>query len=107
RVHVMDRPAYRKAISDAANGAAPTALELRLRRDRPEAGANGHYVWVELSLAPLTVDPEASMPCDVLGVLRDISARKDAERQLEIAWRQAEEASEAKSRFLATIGHEL
>lgn len=107
RVHVMDRPAYRKAISDAASGAAPAALQLRLRRDTSEPGAGARYVWVELSLAPLVVDAEAGITSDVLGVLRDITARKDAKRQLEIAWRQAEEASEAKSRFLATIGHEL
>ena len=107
RVHVMDRPAYRKAISDAANGAAPATLELRLRRDTAEPGASAHYLWVELSLAPLLVEQEASAPCEVLGVLRDISTRKDAERQLETARRQAEDASQAKSRFLATIGHEL
>ena len=107
RVHVMDRPAYRKAISDTANGATPSALELRLRRDTSEPGAGAKYIWLELSLAPLPAERDAEGPGDVLGVLRDIGGRKEAERQLEIAWRQAEEASEAKSRFLATIGHEL
>ena len=107
RVHVMDRPAYRKAISDTANGAAPTTLELRFRRDTSEPGASGRYVWVELSFAPLPVEGEVVAPREVLAVLRDIGTRKEAERQVEIAWRQAEEASEAKSRFLATIGHEL
>lgn len=107
RVHVMDRPAYRKAISDAANGAAPATLELRLRRDASEPGVSARYVWVELSLAPMPAELDATTPCEVLGVLRDIGARKDAERQLETARRQAEDASEAKSRFLATIGHEL
>lgn len=106
RVHVMDRPAYRRAIYDAANGSAPVSLELRLRRDSTEPGVGGQYFWVDLSLAPLPSE-NGQAPSEVLGVLRDISIRKDAERQLETARKQAEDASEAKSRFLATIGHEL
>lgn len=106
RVHVMDRPAYRKAISDASNGTRASTIELRLRRDDVEPGAGAHYVWVEFALAPMPND-EIGLSHDVLAVLRDISARKDAERQVETARQQAEDASEAKSRFLATIGHEL
>ena len=107
RVHVMDRPAYRKAISDASNGAGASTIELRLRRDDTEPGANARYIWVEFALAPLDDERPNGSLSDVLAVLRDISVRKDAERQVDAARQQAEEASEAKSRFLATIGHEL
>ncbi|AEQ50669.1 sensor histidine kinase [Pelagibacterium halotolerans] len=105
RVHVMDRPAYRKAISDASNGTGASTIELRLRRDDVEPGAGARYVWVEFALAPLRDDGGSSN--EVLAVLRDISVRKNAEREVDAARRQAEDASEAKSRFLATIGHEL
>ncbi|WP_417580318.1 ATP-binding protein [Pelagibacterium sp.] len=107
RVHVMDRPAYRKAISDASNGTTARTIELRLRRDDAEPGAGAHYIWVEFALAPLENDDEAASSNDVLAVLRDISVRKEAEHEVEVARKQAEDASEAKSRFLATIGHEL
>ncbi|WP_421952425.1 sensor histidine kinase [Pelagibacterium sp.] len=107
RVHVMDRPAYRKAISDASNGTGASTIELRLRRDDAEPGAGTRYIWVEFALAPLQDEDVNGSSSDVLAVLRDVSARKDAERQVEAARQQAEEASEAKSRFLATIGHEL
>ncbi|HWJ87655.1 MAG TPA: PAS domain-containing sensor histidine kinase [Pelagibacterium sp.] len=108
RVHVMDRPAYRKAIADVSRNRVPFVVELRLRRDDAQAGAGGRYIWTELSLAPLSLPTGSDdQPCEVLGVMRNISVRKDGESQLEAARQEAVDASEAKSRFLATIGHEL
>lgn len=43
----------------------------------------------------------------ILGIGRDISAQKDAERQLSFAKNAAEEATRAKSRFLANMSHEI
>ncbi len=102
RVHVLDRPAFRKAVSDGINQGETSTLELRARRD---ADGDSRYIWIELHLVPVMVHADGTS--EVLGVLRDISVRKDAALALERARQEAVDASVAKSRFLATIGHEL
>lgn len=44
---------------------------------------------------------------EVLAIVRDITERKQTERDLRVAKDQAEVASRAKSSFLATVSHEL
>lgn len=46
-------------------------------------------------------------PTRLLGVVRDITAEKDAERALRTAKEEAEAANRTKSDFLATMSHEL
>ena len=101
RVHVMDRPAYLTALAAATRDGHSQTVEIRMRRDGADAG----YRWIELGLSP--VAPEGQGPCEVVAVLRDVTARREADEALERARAAAEEASEAKTRFLATIGHEL
>ena len=64
---------------------------------------NGETFPVELAVSPIEVDGEVLFT----SFIRDISEQKAAENQLREAKRQAEVASEAKSRFLAHMSHEI
>ena len=109
RVHVADRPAYLKALNDAATMRESRTVELRMRRDSIEPDAAGGFVWIELRCWPLdqAALPDAGNDCEVVAVMRDVTARKDEEHAAEDARVQAERANVAKSRFLATMSHEL
>jgi PAS domain S-box-containing protein len=60
------------------------------------------YSWIELS-----VRDKASDAVSHRAIARDITARKRAETALINARERAEFASQAKSRFLATVSHEI
>jgi cell cycle sensor histidine kinase DivJ len=104
RVHVVDRPAYLTALSDAARGS-EQRVEFRLRRDAVRGQNNSaDFIWVEMRCRPLEQDsPEA----DVVAVMRDVTDRKVQEQALELARTAAEQADASKTRFLATMSHEL
>jgi cell cycle sensor histidine kinase DivJ len=108
RVHVADRPAYLTALCDAATLRESRTVEIRVRRDLLDAGAGG-FVWIEMRCWPVerAAQTKASEGCEVVAVMRDVTARKDEEHAVEDARAQAERANVAKSRFLATMSHEL
>jgi cell cycle sensor histidine kinase DivJ len=109
RVHVADRPAYLTALRDAATLRESRTLELRIRRDQIEPGSAGGFAWIEMRCWPLdrAAPEDAGEDCEVVAVMRDVTARKDEEHALEDARAAAERANAAKSRFLATMSHEL
>jgi cell cycle sensor histidine kinase DivJ len=108
RLHIMDRPAFLTALAEAAQDGRNRLIELRLRQDDPHARSNiPRFLWVEVQLSPIVDDSAGGERHDIIALLRDITARKDAEAAMAEARRVAEDASQAKSRFLATIGHEL
>ena len=104
RVHVVDRPAYLTALSDAARGS-EQRVEFRLRRDAVRGqNISADFIWVEMRCRPLEqVSPEA----EVVAVMRDVTDRKIQEQALELARTAAEQADASKTRFLATMSHEL
>jgi cell cycle sensor histidine kinase DivJ len=104
RVHVVDRPAYLTALSDAARGS-EQRVEFRLRRDAVRGqNISADFVWVEMRCRPLE---QGSPEADVVAVMRDVTDRKVQEQALELARTAAEQADASKTRFLATMSHEL
>ncbi len=64
---------------------------------------DGHEFPVELSIAETRYGSETSFTA----FMRDVSERKQATNALEHARRAADQANHAKSRFLATMSHEI
>ncbi|WP_458756682.1 PAS domain-containing sensor histidine kinase [Afipia sp. TerB] len=102
RVHVADRPAYLKALSDAARGHDSASVEFRLKRDHPS-----DFIWLEMRCRPIEVAAGADQDTEVVSVMREVTERKAQEHALEAARLAAEQADASKSRFLATMSHEL
>ena len=108
RVHVADRPAFLKAISDAAAWGEPVAVELRLRvRD---GGPEPVFAWFELRARRFDTDlriPGETGEAAVVAVVRDVTASKAHAAAIEAARADAERTSLWKDRFLANVSHEL
>jgi cell cycle sensor histidine kinase DivJ len=105
RIHIADRPAYLRALSEAAATGDTCEIEFRLRRP-----AEAEYIWIEMRCRPWDGHPArrsgATQP-ETIAVMRDVTERKSRHDALITARADAERANAAKSRFLASIGHEL
>ncbi|MCL1095758.1 PAS domain S-box protein [Shewanella kaireitica] len=64
---------------------------------------DGKQLPIELTLIPVQLGNEMLLTA----FIRDISRRMEYETQLKLAKEQAEQGSKAKSRFLATMSHEI
>lgn len=108
RIHVLDRPIYLTAFADANHDGKCRTIEVRMRKDDPEGEARApQFIWVEVAFSPVIENDVAGSRHEVVALYRDITGRKDDEEAMKAARQAAEDASDAKSRFLATIGHEL
>jgi len=112
RVHVVDRPAYLTALSDAARGGEARSVEFRLKRDAPRGSERDtlvDFIWIEMRCRPLeqASDTTAMLDAEVVAVMRDVTDRKIQEQALDLARTAAEQADASKTRFLATMSHEL
>jgi PAS domain S-box-containing protein len=76
--------------------------ESYIRREERLQGHDGREIDADISASLL--DPRAGI---VQMIIRDIGNRKQAERKLKEAKQQAEEANQAKSRFIANMSHEI
>lgn len=99
RILVVDRPAFLKAVAEAADGA-EIAIEIRLRRGGDAEAPN--FGWTELRLRRCK-----SADGRVLGLLRDATAMRAALADMARARAEAERANALKNRFVANVSHEL
>jgi two-component system, cell cycle sensor histidine kinase DivJ len=119
RVHVSDRPAFLKAVSDAAESDQPVVVQFRLHvgsfgdRAREEGSATASFdarkvVWAETRAHRIeTPHAPASDGYAVVAVTRDVTEHKRHADDLDRARSEAEQADASKGRFLATVSHEL
>ena len=76
-----------------------------INREEPSITQRGEQRWVLTTKVPLLDDQ--GQVIGVVGVSRDITDRKYAEKALTEAKEQAESANQAKSTFLANMSHEI
>lgn len=105
-VNVQDRVAVVHAISKAVEYERQQAVELRcIEKLSGTENHDGAPTWLEMKLHTIE-----TAPCEkpvILAIFSDISARKQVELDFAEANATAEQASIAKSRFLANTSHEL
>ena len=105
-VHVQDRVAVAKAISDCLAHNRHEKAHFRLI-GVPGSVADGMVRWFELRCQPAPdIAANGEQPL-TLTILRDVSERRKLEDELRSQQEIAEIASVAKSRFLANVSHEL
>lgn len=100
---VPDR--YRKghAAHRADFAANPKVRGMGAGLDLSAMTKDGREIPIEVSLSPIDT-ADGSL---VAAAIRDISARKQFEEELRLAKQGAEDATAAKTRFLATASHDL
>lgn len=105
RIHPDDRKTVRSHLR-AWSRTGWLTLEYRFR------AKDGHYVWLG-DYATLVRD-EAGRPRYRVGIVRDVTQRKEAEQERErllaetqAARAEAEKANRAKDQFIALVSHEL
>ncbi|WP_036286424.1 ATP-binding protein [Methylocystis sp. ATCC 49242] len=120
RVHIADRPAFLKLVSDAFDRARPTTAVLRVQVALA-ATASGKYVepvfnYFDARMCraePIADDLETGIEenietvVPVVCILRDVTAAKRAEEAIAAARAESERATASKTRFLANVSHEL
>jgi two-component system, sensor histidine kinase and response regulator len=97
-IHPDDRPRVQQAF---ARGAKRGDYDEEYRIQRPD----GSLRWIRDRGFPIT--DEHGDVYRIAGLAEDVTARKEAERQLLAAKEAADSANRAKSDFLANVSHEI
>ena len=124
RIHVADRPLFLKTIGDAGHGSDTVAAAVRLKAT--EEGTVPAFLWIALrarrmgagSVAAARRTSPGARGADlrrapapstsqVVCLLRDITAQKRNEADLDAARKAAEIATRSQDHFLANMSHEL
>ena len=99
-IHPEDAPRVWKHVEDYFSGSIPEYhIEFRTKHK------DGHWVWIQ-SRARYIAD-KTGKPIRFVGAHTDISLLKERQTELEIEKNTAEQASKAKSDFLAHMSHEI
>ena len=99
-VHPDDLPDFQSLFPSANHGSGEAFAQFRHRR------RGGDYVWLEAS-ARTTVDPANGEPSELIASLRDISARRQADRLAANAAAKLRESNRllTLAESLAQVGH--
>ncbi len=114
-IHVADRPAFLKAIADAATTADVICASLRLRTasapGKTAPRSEPMFRWVEMRARRLGLDAAPNgaglARGRVVSLLRDVTDAKQREEELEAIRAATEETNLWKDQFLANVSHEL
>ncbi len=105
RIHVLDRPLYMSAISNALHQKHKQTISIRMRCESDQVGSKiAKYIWVEIAFSPVSL---ASGSVELVALLRDITKEKLLHDEMFSAQKAAEISNNEKSQFLAIVGHEL
>jgi signal transduction histidine kinase/CheY-like chemotaxis protein len=100
-VHPDDAAARAAAWDDVVSGRSPLyRAEFRMRDGK------GQWAWV-YSCGQVVEHDASGRPARMIGMALDVAERKRAEEELRAAKEAAEQASRAKSEFLAHVSHEV
>jgi PAS domain S-box-containing protein len=100
-IHPEDLPLVRaRSDEQLAGTVALIDLEYRVR------ARSGDWRWVYMRSKSIA-DIDNGPPSRIVGTVQDVTARVETEHQLRRAKSEADEASRAKSEFLASMSHEI